>query len=71
VLRYGWFYGPGTNAEPAGRPGVHVDAAAHAAVLAIYCGSAGAYNIAEDSPYLSTARARRELGWDPGLRAEE
>ena len=70
VLRYGWFYGPGANAEPAGRPGVHVDAAANAAVLAIDRGSPGAYNIAESSPYLSTARARRELGWDPEFRAE-
>jgi nucleoside-diphosphate-sugar epimerase len=70
VLRYGWFYGPGASAEPAGRPGVHVDAAANAAVLAIDRGSVGAYNIAESSTYLSTVRAQRELGWDPEFRAE-
>jgi nucleoside-diphosphate-sugar epimerase len=35
VLRYGWFYGPGANQKPAGSPGLHVDAAAQAAVLAI------------------------------------
>jgi len=68
VLRYGWFYGPGANAKPAGSPGVHVDAAAHAAVLAIERGAPGAYNVAEPSPHASTDKARRELGWDPDLR---
>lgn len=68
VLRYGWFYGPGANAEPAGRPGVHVDAAANAAVLAIDHGRPGAYNVAEAGPYLSIAKASRELGWDPDSR---
>ncbi len=69
VLRYGWFYGPGANPEPAGRPGVHVDAAANAAVLAIDNGSPGAYNIAEPGPYLSIEKAIRELAWDPTFRA--
>ncbi len=68
VLRYGWFYGPGANAKPAGSPGVHVDAAAHAAVLAIERGAPGAYNVAEPSPHASTDKARRELGWDPDFR---
>lgn len=70
VLRYGWFYGPGANAEPAGRPGVHVDAAAQAAALAIDRGAPGAYNIAEAGPYLSIEKARSQLGWDPGFRSE-
>ena len=70
VLRYGWFYGPGANAEPAGRPGVHIDAAAYATVLAIDRGSPGTYNIAEPGPTLSIAKATRELGWDHGFRAE-
>jgi nucleoside-diphosphate-sugar epimerase len=65
VLRYGWFYGPGANAKPAGSPGVHVDAAAHAAVLAIARGAPGVYNIAEPSPYASIEKARLELGWSP------
>jgi nucleoside-diphosphate-sugar epimerase len=69
VLRYGWFYGPGANVEPAGRPGVHVDAAANAAVLAIDHGSPGVYNIAEPGPYLSIAKAKRELAWAPEFRA--
>lgn len=71
VLRYGWFYGPGAAPEPAGRPGVHVDAAANAAVLAIDHGSAGAYNVAEPGPYLSIAKATGALGWEPGFRAPD
>ena len=69
VLRYGWFYGPGANAKPAGSPPVHVDAAANAAALAIDKGRPGAYNIAEASPLVSIEKAQRELGWDPGFRA--
>ena len=69
VLRYGWFYGPGANDQPAGRPGVHVDAAAHAAMLAIDQGAPGIYNVAEPGPSVSTDKARRALGWEPGFRA--
>lgn len=69
VLRYGWFYGPGANDKPAGTPGVHVDAAADAAVLAIGAGAPGLYNVAEPSPSTSTEKVRRELGWDSGFRA--
>jgi nucleoside-diphosphate-sugar epimerase len=68
VLRYGWFYGPGANEKPAGSPGVHVDAAAQAAVLAIERGVPGAYNVAEPGPHASIEKARRELGWDPAFR---
>jgi len=68
VLRYGWFYGPGVSAQPAGTPGVHVDAAASAALLAIERGGPGVYNVAEPSTYASTDRARRDLGWDPDFR---
>jgi nucleoside-diphosphate-sugar epimerase len=68
VLRYGWFYGPGANQKPAGSPGLHVDAAAQAAVLAIERGAPGAYNIAEPSPHATTDKAQRELGFDPGFR---
>ena len=49
VLRYGRFYGPGTwFAAAHGRGPLHVDAAAHAALLAIMRGAPGVYNIAED-----------------------
>jgi nucleoside-diphosphate-sugar epimerase len=72
VLRYGWLYGPGTGtAVAAGSPPLHVDAAALAAALAIDRGAPGIYNIAEPSPLVSVAKARRELGWDPGFRAQE
>ncbi len=70
VLRYGFFYGPGTwSAEgPARRPAVHVDAAAQAALLAVGKGRRGIYNVAEDDPGLSSAKAKRELGFDAGFR---
>ena len=67
VLRYGMFYGPGTGFEVApGKPAVHVDAAAKAAMLAIESGAPGVYNIADDGGGVSTVRARRELGWASG-----
>ncbi|TMJ24369.1 MAG: hypothetical protein E6G96_17575 [Alphaproteobacteria bacterium] len=49
ALRYGLLYGPGTWHDSAVRkPALHVDAAAQAASLAIGCGRAGIYNIADD-----------------------
>lgn len=69
VLRYGLFYGPGTWFEAAGRkPGVHVDAAAHAAFLAISRGVAGLYNIADDDGAVISSKARQHLGFDPNFR---
>jgi len=68
VLRYGWFYGPGTRETPADSPGVHVDAAALAAALAIDRGAPGIYNVADASPRIAIEKARRELGWDPAFR---
>lgn len=69
VLRYGRFYGPGTwRTEPGGRGCLHVDAAAHAALLAVSRGVAGIYNIAEDDGEVSVAKARRELGFDAAVR---
>ena len=70
VLRYGHLYGPGTGAEWADAPSLHVDAAAAAALLAIEKAHAGIYNIAEPSGYLSTEKAERELGFDPSFRLE-
>lgn len=68
VLRYGQLYGPGSGHDgPFKDPSLHVDAAAQAAFLALDRGS-GVYNVAEPSPYVSSDRARRELGWDPGFR---
>src|SRR5947209_7654926 len=66
VLRYGLFYGPGTWFEAPGRkPGVHVDAAAHAAFLAVDRGAAGLYNIADDDGVVISDKARQHLGFDP------
>jgi nucleoside-diphosphate-sugar epimerase len=68
VLRYGYLYGPDTWYDlPPKPPSVHVDAAAHAALLAVRKG-AGIYNIAEDDGAVSSAKAKRELGFDPGFR---
>jgi nucleoside-diphosphate-sugar epimerase len=68
VLRYGYFYGPDTwYAEPPKPPSIHVDAAAHAALLSLDKGS-GIYNIAEDDGVVSSAKARRELGFEPAFR---
>ena len=70
VLRYGFFYGPGTwsGDERARRPAVHVDAAAQATLLALTRGRHGIYNIAEDDPRLSSGKARGEFGFDAGFR---
>jgi nucleoside-diphosphate-sugar epimerase len=69
VLRYGRLYGPGTGAGQAGEaPSLHVDAAASAALLAIEKTCHGVFNIAEPSGYLSIAKARRMLGFDPSFR---
>jgi nucleoside-diphosphate-sugar epimerase len=71
VLRYGLLYGPGTwhEASSGHKPGLHIDAAAHAALLAIAHGAAGVYNIADDDGVVSIAKARAELGFDPRFRA--
>jgi nucleoside-diphosphate-sugar epimerase len=69
VLRYGFFYGPGTWQEgPTRRPAVHIDVAAHAAVLAVTRGHTGTYNIVEEDGTVSIAKARSELGFDPTFR---
>ena len=71
VLRYGNLWGPGTGRErPEGAAPVDVDAAAHAALLALDRGASGAFNVAEDNAYGSNAKARRVLGWDPGFRSQ-
>src|SRR5215471_15827799 len=69
ILRYGLLYGPRTwHAEPTRKPGLHVDAAAHAAPLVLTRGAAGIYNIADDDGIASIAKARAELGFDPRFR---
>jgi nucleoside-diphosphate-sugar epimerase len=69
VLRYGRFYGPGTGADgPIGPMPLHVDAAAHAAFLALDRGDPGVFNIAEPNGEVVTEKARRELGWRADFR---
>jgi nucleoside-diphosphate-sugar epimerase len=69
VLRYGRLYGPGTwSATPKGRAPLHVDVAAHAALLAVGQGSPGVYNIAENDGAVKIDKARRELGFNPAFR---
>ncbi|MDQ0023035.1 nucleoside-diphosphate-sugar epimerase [Variovorax paradoxus] len=70
VLRYGQLYGPGTwNSGPKGTCPVHVEAAAWAAVLALqHAEGGGIFNIAEDSPEVSSEKAKRKLGWNASLR---
>jgi nucleoside-diphosphate-sugar epimerase len=71
VLRYGQIYGPGTGRDaPAGSAPLHVDAAAHAALLAIDRAEPGIFNIAEESAFVSSAKARGELGWNPRFRLD-
>jgi nucleoside-diphosphate-sugar epimerase len=68
VLRYGYFHGPGTWYSAAERtPAVHVDAAAHAALLALDA-APGVYNLAEDEGVVASVRARRMLGWNAAFR---
>jgi nucleoside-diphosphate-sugar epimerase len=69
VLRYAFFYGPGTwHDGPTRKPSLHIDAAAHAAHLAVSQGHSGVYNIADDDGMVSIAKARDKLGFDPGFR---
>jgi nucleoside-diphosphate-sugar epimerase len=69
ILRYGLLYGPGTwHDEAVRRPALHVDAAAHAALLALTRGAAGIYNVADDDGVVSIAKARAELGFDSQFR---
>ena len=75
VLRFGYFYGPGTWNEKATRPpSIHIDAAAHATLLALDRGTPGIYNVAEDAGAVlgavSIVKARAQLGFDPAIRLE-
>jgi nucleoside-diphosphate-sugar epimerase len=69
VLRYGLLYGPGTWRDVQSlKPGLHIDAAADAALLALIRGAPGIYNIADDDGAVSIEKARRALGFDPSFR---
>ena len=68
VLRYGRLYGPGTGAEAAAAPSVHIDAAAWATVLAVERAEPGLYNIADPGPQLDTGKAQTQLDWSADWR---
>jgi len=71
VLRYGRLYGPGTWFEsPQGPGSLHVDAAAHAALMAVTRGKPGVYNICDDDGAVAIDKARAALGFDPGFRMD-
>ncbi|MDA4635793.1 hypothetical protein NZA98_32715, partial [Escherichia coli] len=72
VLRYGFFYGPGTGVDMPANPDlrVHVDAAASAALKAIERGASGAYNVTETDIVASSGKARNALGWDAAFRID-
>ena len=69
ILRYGYFYGPGTKtARRENGPAVHVGAAARATALAVTSKARGIFNVVDDGEDVSNDRARSELGWDPNSR---
>lgn len=69
VLRYGQLYGPGTGSDaPNGASPVHVQAAAHAVLLALQVATGGIFNITQDNPTVSNEKAKRILGWSPNVR---
>ena len=66
VLRFGYFYGPGTWSDtPSRAPSIHIEAAARATMQALTKGKPGIYNIAEDGPAVSSEKARQDFGFDP------
>lgn len=72
VLRYGFFYGPGTGFDrPIASGSVHVDAAAKAAELAVTRGQPGIYNVAETGGAVNCTKAIQSLGWDANWRADQ
>lgn len=71
VLRYGFFYGPGTGFDrPIASGSVHVDAAAKAAELAVTRGQPGIYNVAETDGAVNCNKAIQSFGWDANWRAD-
>ena len=66
VLRYGFFYGPGTGTEFPAQPGsLHLEDAAQAAALAVKRGAPGIYNVAEEGGPFDVSKAKAELGFQP------
>lgn len=70
VLRNGLLYGSGTGFDTPVDfvPPVHVDAAAHAAFLAINCDANAIYNVSDDDKRLSTEKIKSALSWNQSYR---
>jgi nucleoside-diphosphate-sugar epimerase len=69
VLRFGYFYGPGTWYDtPSRTPSIHIEAAARATMQALTKGKPGIYNIADDGPVVSSEKAKQDFGFDPQSR---
>ena len=69
VLRFGYFFGPGTWYDTPSRvPSVHIEAAARATMQALTKGKPGLYNIAEDGAAVSSEKAKQDFGFDPQSR---
>jgi nucleoside-diphosphate-sugar epimerase len=69
VLRFGYFYGPGTWSDTPNRaPSIHIEAAARATMQAVTKAKPGIYNIAEDSDAVSSEKAKEDFGFDPQSR---
>ncbi|MBN8950446.1 MULTISPECIES: NAD(P)-dependent oxidoreductase [unclassified Rhizobium] len=72
VLRYGLLYGPGTGCDaPSGAINLHVDDAAHAALLAVQTSAVGVFNVVEEGGPVSNAKAKSILGWQPFRRGDD
>jgi len=67
VLRYGYFYGPGTSYTPEEAPDlkVSIEGAARATAFAVDHGPPGIYNVVDDIAEVSNSRARTLLRWSP------
>ena len=63
-------YAPQRADAPQPSPGVHVDAAAYAALRALDSGEPGVFNIADPSGEVSTTRPIAEFGWRADFRIE-
>ena len=69
VLRYGSDIRPGNRGdEPAGSGSSPRRRSGPRGVARDQGAQTRIFNIAEDTGYVSIAKARRELGWDPGFR---
>ena len=70
VLRNGLLYGLDTGFDTPVDfvPPVHVDAAAHAAFLAINCDTSDIFNVSDDDKRLSTEKIKSTLHWNQNYR---